>query len=104
MDDTIDMVEECIKGIPSVTQMLTDGMTPEQICRSVLKTFELDFLDTSNPEYKCNCSKDRVAKALLTLGKDELKEMAGDPVTEVSCHFCDKKYRFTPAEILKIAE
>ena len=104
MDDTIDMVEECIKGIPSVTQMLTEGMTPEQICRRVLKTFELDFLDSSTPEYKCNCSKDRVAKALLTLGKDELKEMAGDPVTEVSCHFCDKKYRFTPAEILKMAE
>ena len=104
MDDTIDKVEECIKDIPTVTQMLTDGMTPEQICRSVLKLFELDALDSSNPEYKCNCSKDRVAKALLTLGKDELKEMAGDPVTEVSCHFCDKKYRFTPAEILKMAE
>ena len=104
MDDTIDMVEECIKDIPSVTQMLTEGMTPEEICRRVLKTFELDFLDSSAPEYKCNCSKDRVAKALLTLGKDELKEMAGDPVTEVSCHFCDKKYRFTPAEILKMAE
>lgn len=104
MDDTIDLVEECIQDIPSVTQMLTSGMTPEQICRSVLKKFELDFLDTSNPEYKCNCSKDRVAKALLTLGKDELKEMANDPVTEVSCHFCDKKYRLTPAEILKMSE
>ena len=104
LDDTIDKVEECIKGIPSVTQMLTEGMTPEQICRSVLKLFELDFLDSSSPEYRCNCSKDRVAKALLTLGKDELKEMAGDPVTEVSCHFCDKRYRFTPAEILKLAE
>ena len=104
MDDTIDMVEECIKDIPSVTKMLTDGMTPEQICRSVLKTFELDFLDTSNPEYKCNCSKERVTKALLTLNTDELKEMANDPVTEVNCHFCDKKYRFTPAEIVKLAE
>lgn len=104
MDDTIDQVEECIKGIPPVTQMLTDGMTPEQICRSVLKTFELDILDTSRPEYKCNCSKERVAKALLTLGKEELREMANDPVTEVSCHFCDKKYRFTPAEILKLSE
>ena len=104
MDDTIDMVEECIKGIPSVTQMLTDGMTPEEICRSVLKLFRLDMLDSSSPEYKCNCSKERVTKALLTLSKDDLKEMAGDPVTEISCHFCDKKYRFTPAEILKLAE
>ncbi len=104
MDDTIDMVEECIKGIPSVTQMLTDGMSPEEICRSVLRLFQLDMLDSSSPEYKCNCSKERVTKALLTLSKDDLKEMAGDPVTEISCHFCDKKYRFTPSEILKLAE
>lgn len=104
LDDTIDQVEECIKGIEPVTQMLTSGMTAEDICRHVLKTFELEILDTSNPEYRCNCSKDRVAKALLTLGKEELNEMANDPKTEVSCHFCDKKYVFTPAEIKNLAK
>lgn len=104
LDDTIDQVEECIKGIEPVTQMLTNGMTPEDICRHVLKTFDLEILDTSNPEYRCNCSKERVTKALLTLGKDELKEMANDPKTEVSCHFCDKKYVFTPAEIKNLAK
>ena len=104
LDDTIDQVEECIKGIEPVTQMLTSGMTAEDICRHVLKTFELEILDTSNPEYRCNCSKDRVAKALLTLGKDGLNEMANDPKTEVSCHFCDKKYAFTPAEIRNLAK
>ena len=103
-DDTIDKVEECIKDIESVTQMLTRGMTPEAICRHVLKGFDLEILDSSSPEYKCNCSKDRVSKALLTLGKEELKEMANDEKTEVSCHFCDKKYVFTPKEILKLAE
>lgn len=104
LDDTIDQVEECIKGIEPVTQMLTNGMTPEDICRHVLKTFDLEILDTSNPEYRCNCSKERVTKALLTLGKDELNEMANDPKTEVSCHFCDKKYVFTPAEIKNLAK
>lgn len=104
LDDTIDKVEECIKGIEPVTQMLTSGMTAEDICRHVLKTFELEILDTSNPEYRCNCSKERVAKALLTLGKEELNEMANDPKTEVSCHFCDKKYVFTPAEIKNLAK
>lgn len=104
LDDTIYLVEECIKGIPPVTQMLTDGMTPEDICRSVLKKFELDKLDSSNPEYRCNCSRDRVTKALLTMGRDELKDMANDPITVVDCHFCEKKYRFTSAEIRKLAE
>lgn len=104
LDDTIDQVEECIKGIPSVTQMLTSGMTPEEICRSVLKTFELEILDTAKPEYRCNCSRERVTKALLTMGKEDLNDMANDPFTEVDCHFCEKKYRFTSAEIRKLAE
>lgn len=104
LDDTIDQVEECIKGIPSVTQMLTDGMTPEDICRRVLSTFDLETLDTANPEYKCYCSKERFAKGLITLGKEELLDMANDPFTEVDCHFCEKKYRFTPAEIKSLAE
>ncbi len=104
LDDTIDKVEKCIEGIESVTQMLTSGMTPEDICRHVLKEFELDILDTSSPEYKCNCSKERVAKALISLGKEELLEMAKDEFTEVNCHFCDKKYRFTPKEVAALAE
>ncbi|MBQ2847468.1 MAG: Hsp33 family molecular chaperone HslO [Clostridia bacterium] len=104
MDDTIDKVEECLKGLEPITKMLSDGMTAEEICRHVLKGFELEILDTSNPEYKCNCSKERTAKALLTLGKEELLDMANDPQTEVSCHFCDKKYVFTPEEIKVLAD
>lgn len=104
LEDTIDLVEECIKGIPPVTQMLTEGMTPEDICRSVLSKFELDKLDSSNPEYRCNCSRERVTKALLSMGRDELKDMANDPITVVDCHFCEKKYRFSSAEIRKLAE
>lgn len=103
LEDTIDKVEECIKGIEPVTQMLTSGMTPEDICRHVLKGFELDMLDSSKPEYKCNCSKDRVSKALISLGREELLEMAKDEFTEVSCHFCDKKYCFSPKEISSLA-
>lgn len=104
MEDTIDKVEECIKGLEPITQMLSDGMTPEEICRHVLSKFELEILDSSTPEYKCNCSKERVSKALLTLGKEELIDMANDPVTEVSCHFCEKKYKFTSDEIKELAK
>ncbi len=103
MEDTIEKVEECIKGLEPITQMLSDGMTPEEICRHVLSKFELEVLDASTPEYKCNCSKERVSKALLTLGKEDLADMANDPVTEVSCHFCEKKYKFTSDEIKELA-
>lgn len=104
LDDTIDKVEECIKDIEPVTQMLTNGMSAEDICRHVLKGFELETLDTSNPEYRCTCSKERVSKALISIGKEGLLEMAREKSTEVSCHFCDKKYTFTPEEILKLAK
>lgn len=102
-EDTITLVEECIRDIPSVTQMLTSGLDPEQICRKVLKKFELEYLDGSEPEYRCSCSRQRVEKALISTGKEALEEMAEDNGTEVCCHFCDKKYRFSSEEIRKLA-
>ena len=102
LDDTIDAVERCIQDIPPVTKMLTDGMTPEDICKSVLKEFNLEVLDSAFPEYKCNCSKERVKKALVSTGKEALEEMAQDECTEVTCHFCNKAYRFSGDEIRKL--
>ena len=101
-DDTIDKVERCIQGIPSVTQMLTSGLTPEEICKKVLSEFNLEVLDSSNPAYKCNCSEERVVKALISLGKDDLEELAQDESTEVKCQFCNKAYTFTSEDILEI--
>ena len=99
MDDTIDKVEECIQNIESVTVMLEKGMTPEEICRHVLKGFELEVLDEEEPVYLCNCSKERVEKALISTGREELEEMAQDATTQVTCHFCDKKYEFTVEDL-----
>ena len=104
MDDTIDKVEECIQNIESVTAMLERGMTPEEICRHVLKGFELEVLDEEEPVYLCNCSRERVEKALISTGREELEEMAQDDVTQVTCHFCDKKYEFTSEQILALAK
>ena len=98
-EDTISLVEECIKDIPSVTQMLTDGIDCENMCKRVLSKFDLETLDSSNPVYKCSCSKQRTEKALISLGKSELKELMKDEVTTLSCHFCNKKYTFTSQEI-----
>lgn len=101
-DDTIDKVERCIESIPSVTQMLTSGLTPEEICKKVLPEFNLEVLDSSSPAYKCNCSQDRVVKALISLGKEDLEELAQDESTEVKCQFCNKAYTFTSENILEI--
>lgn len=101
-EDAIDAVERCINGLEPVTAMLSKGMTPEEICRKVLPEFELEVLDTSEPEYRCNCSAERVIKALISIGTEELKSMAQDERTEVCCHFCSKRYLFTGDEIKSI--
>ncbi len=73
-DDTIiDKVEKCISDIEPVTTMLDKGLSPETICRTVLPAFKLDVLDTSEPEYRCDCSREARLRALISMGRDELK-------------------------------
>lgn len=103
-DETITKVENGLKGIKSVTAMLSDGLSPEEICKKVLPEFNMELLDRSNVEYKCDCSLERVTNALIAAGKDGLREMAEDPQTEVVCHFCNKKYIFTSDQILKLLD
>lgn len=103
-DETITKVENGLKGIKSVTAMLSDGLTPEEICKKVLPEFNMELLDRSNVEYKCDCSLERVTNALIAAGKDGLREMAEDSETEVVCHFCNKKYIFTSEQILKLLD
>jgi len=102
-DKTIDKLEKSIMEMASVTSMLSSGMTPEEIVKTALKDFEVEVLYTQDIEYKCNCSKERVSKALISLGKEELTEMAQEKDDiEISCHFCDKVYKFTPNELKKL--
>lgn len=103
-DETITKVENGLKGIKSVTAMLSDGLSPEEICKKVLPEFNMELLDRSNVEYRCDCSLERVTNALIAAGKDGLREMAEDPQTEVVCHFCNKKYIFTSDQILKLLD
>ena len=102
-DATIDKLEKSITELKSVTAMLDSGMSPEEIIRLALKDFEVEVLYSQDIEYKCNCSKDRVSKALISLGREELEEMAEDEnSTEVNCHFCDKVYKFTKDDLKKL--
>lgn len=104
-DDTIiDKVERGLQGLPSVTSMLAEGLTPEEICKKVLSEFNVEVLDTAECEYKCNCSRERVEQALISVGREELLDMANDDVTEVKCHFCPEVYKFTSDDIKELAK
>lgn len=104
-EETVSAIEKSLSDIPSVTQMLADGMSADDIAKRALKDIETDKLDESSAAYKCNCSRDRVEAALISTGIDSLKEMAeSEEDTKVECHFCDKEYIFTPQDIKCIIE
>lgn len=99
-EEVIASVERCVQGIDkSVTEMMVAGLTPYDVCREILPEFELELLDEGEVAYKCNCSQERVTRALISLGKEELEDLAKDDETEICCQFCDKKYKLTSAQI-----
>lgn len=104
-DSVIDQLEKNIENIPSVTQMMLDGITPGEIALRLLEGLEPNILDENEVYYKCNCSRERTENILRSLGSKELNDMAndGEPIT-VSCHFCDKSYVFTPEELVALGE
>ena len=99
-DEVIDRLEAKLSEVKSVTTMLDGGMTPEQILEELLGEFGLEINDTLPTQYHCNCSRERIEKALISIGKKDLQEMIndGEPI-EVGCQFCDKKYQVTVDEL-----
>ena len=104
-DEVIDAVEFGIKQAGSVTAMLDQGMTPEDMLGQVLGNLGVVFMETTEVAYKCYCGRERVTSALISLGKKELAEIAAENKTfPVSCQFCDTVYEFTPEDIHTILE
>lgn len=102
-EEIIDKIEYSIKDIEPVTQMLSSGMTADDIAKRALKNISVDKLDENDIEYRCSCSRERVEAALISTGKESLEKMAqSDENTTVECHFCDKVYTFTPDDIKKL--
>lgn len=98
-DEAIDIIEKNIQSMQSVTQMLSAGLTAEDIALRALEGLEPNVLDDFKVGYVCDCSRKRVEKALVSLGSDQLEELSKDEITEVKCHFCDKVYNFTSEEV-----
>lgn len=102
-ESTIAGLEKNIQGLTSVTTLLEEGHTPESLLEKVLKGFDIEITDQVPTEFYCNCSKKRVEKALISVGRKELNEMIqeGKPV-ELNCHFCNTNYTFSVEELKDI--
>ncbi|MCD2493430.1 Hsp33 family molecular chaperone HslO [Lacrimispora sp. NSJ-141] len=102
-EELITALERHLSGITSITSFLDAGKSPEQILQAILGDFGLEILDKMSTRFYCDCSKQKVEKALLSVGKTELDDMiaAGEPV-EVSCHFCSERYQFGVKELENI--
>lgn len=102
-ENCISTIESNVSKIKSVTDLFSSGKKPEKIALELLEGLEPNLLDESNPEYKCDCSRERTERILAGLGSEELKKLADEqPVTEVCCHFCGKKYTFSSDELLAL--
>lgn len=102
-DSVIDQLEANIKKISSVTAMLDKGYTPEKILEEVLAGMDIEIMDTIPTQFYCNCSKERIEKAIVSIGRKDIQEMIDDGETiEVNCHFCNKNYPFTVDELKEI--
>ena len=102
-ESVICALEENLKEITSVTALLDEGMSPEDLLQRLLGNLGVEMNDTLPVEFYCNCDKARVEKALISIGKQEIKQMIADgkPV-EMNCHFCNTNYVFTIEELKAI--
>ncbi len=99
-EETIAALEQKIREVKSVTAMLKDGLTPEDMLQKILGELGVTILDEVDTKYQCNCSKERVAKAIMSIGKSDIQSMIDDgkPI-EVNCHFCNTNYTFNIDEL-----
>ncbi|UJF33099.1 Hsp33 family molecular chaperone HslO [Paenibacillus hexagrammi] len=102
-DDEISEIEQVLSGLSSVTTMLDAGMTLEDILRKVLPSIQI--MDRSLVEFRCTCSRERVETTLISLGKDELRDILEEEGSaEVVCHFCNEKYQYGEEDLQRMLE
>ena len=104
-DEIISVIENNISGISSVTDMLKKGQAPEDMVREVLAGLDVAITDTHSASFRCDCSRERVLRSILSIGKKDLQEIVddGEPI-EVNCSFCGTSYTFSPDEIAERME
>ena len=102
-EKVISQLEENLKDVTSVTTMLDEGHTQESLLKTLLKGFDIEINETIPTQFYCNCDKDRVEKALISVGRKELQEMIDEgKEIEMNCHFCNRNYTFSVEELKNI--
>ena len=103
-EEDIEAVERATREMPPVTSFLSDGHTAADLALKAMAGMDPELLDEREVVYHCGCTRQRVEKALVSVGPQELTAMAEeDGKAEVCCHFCNKKYRFSKEELLAMA-
>ena len=102
-DDMIDKIEAGIQKAGAVSKLLDEGMDGKGLLETVLSEFELEILEQTPVAYRCYCSRERVTRTLISLGRKELQDIVdeGKPI-DIDCQFCDEIYHYTPADIADI--
>ena len=102
-EEVISRLEQNVQKINSVTSLLEEGHTPESLLEKVLEGFDMQINEKTDTRFHCNCTRERVEKALISIGRKELNEMIqeGKPI-EMNCHFCNTNYTFTVEEMKEI--
>ena len=104
-DEMIDKLEKKLATIPYVSDLLDMGATPEDILQMILGDFDLNILDKVPTTFYCNCTRERVEKALISIGKEELEKIIReDKKANLHCHFCSKEYDFNEEQLVALLE
>ncbi|SUY46964.1 Hsp33-like chaperonin [Clostridium putrefaciens] len=95
-----DLLTYRLEEIDSITEMLSKGMNIEEIIKYIFEDMDLKIIDSLTPKFKCDCSRERVEKALISIGRKDLEEIYDDgKIEELKCHFCNKAYLFKHEDI-----
>ncbi|MFD0051784.1 Hsp33 family molecular chaperone HslO [Actinomycetes bacterium NPDC127524] len=104
-EETISRIEESLNNIPPISKLIQQGLSPEQILEKILGADNLKILETMPVQFVCQCSRERISNALVSLGAEEIRDIINtDGKAEAQCHFCNEKYLFSKEELEELAE
>ncbi|OIK08754.1 Hsp33 family molecular chaperone HslO [Bacillus sp. MUM 13] len=104
-EETISRIEESLNNIPPISKLIQQGLSPEQILEKILGADNLKILETMPVQFVCQCSRERISNALVSLGAEEIRDIINtDGHAEAQCHFCNEKYHFSKEELEELAE
>ncbi|SER78337.1 Hsp33 family molecular chaperone HslO [Psychrobacillus sp. OK032] len=104
-EETIQFLEDRLQQIPSISSMVEDGLTPEKMLEEVLGAGNISILEIMPIHFQCQCSRERIASAIISLGQQEIQDMIEeDGKAEAQCHFCNEYYLFTKDDLEQLLE